>query len=55
MQKLFLISYIMMCLYIPVRRARRAKPYPLGRILTDITLYGLGFALFLRFGYVKLE
>lgn len=54
MQKLFLLSYILMCLWIPIRRARREEPYPVGRILTDITIYGVAFGLFLRFFYLKL-
>ena len=54
MQKLFLLSYILLCLYIPVKRSRRATPYGVGRILTDITLYGGFFAVFLRFFYPRL-
>lgn len=54
MQKLLLLSYIGMCVWIPVRRARRDKPYPVGRIITDITIYGVMFGLALRFVYTKL-
>jgi hypothetical protein len=54
MQKLFLLSFIIAALAIPVRRASATKALPLGRVITDFMLFMLAFGIFLRFFYGRL-
>ena len=54
MQKLFLLSFIIACLVIPVRRASATKPIPLGRVVTDFMFFIFAFGVFLRLFYGRL-
>jgi maltodextrin utilization protein YvdJ len=54
MQKIFLMTFILACLLIPVRRARRQKAYPLGRVITDFIFYSIGFGFLLRFFFGRM-
>jgi hypothetical protein len=54
MQKLFLISFILVSLALPVRRARRTPVFPISKVITDFTLFVLVFAFALRFIYGRL-
>ncbi len=51
MQKLFLISFILVSLALPVRRARRDTPFPVSKVVTDFTIFVVAFGLVLRFAY----
>ncbi len=55
MAKIFLMSLILACLFIPVRRARREPAHPIGRVITDYVVFLLLFGAFLRFGYGRLS
>lgn len=55
MQKLFLLSFIIACLVIPVRRASATKPIPLGRVVTDFMFFIVAFGVFLRLFYGRLS
>jgi hypothetical protein len=54
MQKIFLISFIIFSLALPVRRARREQPFPISKVITDFMIFLAFFALILRFGFGKL-
>ncbi len=54
MQKFFLLSFIIVCLAIPVRRASATKPVPIGRVVTDFMFFIVAFAVFMRFFYGRL-
>lgn len=54
MQKLFLLSFIIASLAIPVRRASASKPLPLGRVVTDFLIFMAFFGVFLRLFYGRL-
>jgi maltodextrin utilization protein YvdJ len=54
MQKFFLISFILACLFIPVRRARRQQAFPLSRVITDYVVYMVFFGVFLRFVFGRI-
>ncbi len=55
MQKFFLLSFIIVCLAIPVRRASASKPIPLGRVVTDFMIFMVAFGVFMRFFYGRLS
>jgi hypothetical protein len=54
MQKIFLISLILACLLIPVRRARREPPFPISRVITDYVVFMVFFGVVLRFLFGRL-